>query len=236
MIKNIPLNKRIIFALDVPTEEEAKSLVKKFERQIKFYKVGLELFLASWFKIVDWLLERDLEVMLDLKFFDVPQTVASAVKQLKNRGISFTTVHGNDAILKAANEAKEGIKILAVTVLTSLDEADLKDLGFQCNVEELVLSRAKRALELGCDGVVSSGLEAKKLRKCLGNHFLIVTPGIRPVKNQKDNQKRIVTVKEAFLNGADYVVIGRPLRKAKNPHQLIEKLQKEIVEALSELS
>ena len=233
--KNISLDKRIIFALDVETPEEARAWVEKLESRVKFFKVGLQLFLAGGFDIVEWILNRGSEVMLDLKFFDVPQTVASAVKQLAGRGVSFTTVHGNDAILRAAAEAKQGVKILAVTVLTSLDQGDLNDLGFQCSPEELVLSRARRALQVGCDGVVSSGLEAPKLRKELGENFLVVVPGVRPVENRIDDQKRIVTVRDAFLNGADYVVIGRPLKQAADPLKTVEEMQGQIQEALDEL-
>jgi orotidine-5'-phosphate decarboxylase len=233
--KNISLNKRIIFALDLETPEEARAWVEKLESRVKFFKVGLQLFLAGGFDIVEWILKRGSEVMLDLKFFDVPQTVASAVKQVGGRGVSFTTVHGNDAILRAAAEAKQGVKILAVTVLTSLDQGDLNDLGFQCSPEELVLSRARRALQVGCDGVVSSGLEAPKLRKELGENFLVVVPGVRPVENRSDDQKRIVTVRDAFLNGADYVVIGRPLKQAADPLKTVEEMQGQIQEALDEL-
>ncbi|HDM78977.1 MAG TPA: orotidine-5'-phosphate decarboxylase [Deltaproteobacteria bacterium] len=232
MGKDIPLEKRIILALDVPTVEEAKQTVKQFENRIRFYKIGLQLFLAGWFNIVDWILARDLEVFLDLKFFDVPQTVKLAVEQIRDKGISFTSVHGNDEIMKAAVSAKGTLKILAVTVLTSLDEGDLRDLGFECFVEDLVLSRAKRALEIGCDGVISSGLEAARLREHLGKKFLVVTPGIRPVRNITDDQKRIVTVREAFLNGADYVVIGRPIRNARDPDSLIDRMHRDIREAL----
>jgi len=233
--KNISLDKRIIFALDVETPEEARAWVKKLESRVKFFKVGLQLFLAGGFDIVEWILNRGSEVMLDLKFFDVPQTVASAVKQLAGRGVSFTTVHGNDAILRAAAEAKQGVKILAVTVLTSLDQGDLNDLGFQCSPEELVLSRARRALQVGCDGVVSSGLEAPKLRKELGGYFLVVVPGVRPVENRADDQKRVVTVRDAFLNGADYVVIGRPLKQTADPLALAVEMQQQIQDALNDI-
>jgi orotidine-5'-phosphate decarboxylase len=233
--KNISLDKRIIFALDVETPEESRAWVEKLEPRVKFFKVGLQLFLAGGFDTVEWILKRGSEVMLDLKFFDVPQTVASAVKQLAGRGVSFTTVHGNDAILRAAAEAKQGVKILAVTVLTSLDQGDLNDLGFQCSPEDLVLSRARRALQIGCDGVVSSGLEAPKLRQELGENFLVVVPGVRPVENRVDDQKRIVTVRDAFLNGADYVVIGRPLKQAADPLQTAAEMQQQIQDALNDL-
>lgn len=232
--KSIAIDKRIIFALDVESPEAAQEWVRRLEDLVRFYKVGLQLFLAGGFGIVDWIVRRGLEVMLDLKFFDVPQTVASAVSQLKDRGISLTTVHGNDAILEAAVKAGKDVKILAVTVLTSLDEGDMRDLGFQCSPEELVLSRARRALQLGCAGVVSSGLEAPRLRNELGDGFLVVVPGVRPVANREDDQKRIVDARAAFLNGADYIVVGRPIRQAADPHALVAGMKTSIEEALKE--
>lgn len=228
--KPIPLRDRLIFALDVSTHTAAKEMVNRLGDAILFYKLGLELFMAGgYFDLIDWLLSLDKKVFVDLKFFDVPETVARAVRQLNNRGIYFTTVHGNDRMLQAAAQEKGELKILAVTVLTSLDQGDLEDLGFTCNVEELVLSRARRALKLGCDGVISSGLEALKLREELGEHFLIVAPGIRPVENRLiDDQKRVVTVEQAFENGADYIVIGRPIRDAADPKVAAESIQQRI--------
>ena len=229
--KNISLNERLIFALDVPSVHEAKDLVDKLGDAVNFYKLGLELFMAGgYFELLDWIVKQNKKVFVDLKFFDVPETVKRAVSQLNGRGASFTTVHGNDNILKSAVEAREkDLKILAVTVLTSLDRNDLIDLGFQCNVEDLVLSRARRALEIGCDGVISSGLEAAKLRDNLGNKFLIITPGIRPVDNKlEDDQKRVATVEKAFQSGADYIVVGRPIKNAKNPYQKAIEIQNTI--------
>jgi orotidine-5'-phosphate decarboxylase len=227
--KSIPARERLILALDVPTVAEAKTQVEKLGDAVVFYKLGLEIFMAGgYYELIDWLHERGKQVFVDLKFFDVPQTVRSAVAQLKNRPVKFVTVHGNDAILKAAAEVKHNLKILAVTVLTSLDQGDLKDLGFECDVAKLVLSRARRALALGCDGVISSGLEAKELRAGLGDNFLIVTPGIRPVENTGDDQKRKVDVEDAFLNGADYIVVGRPIRQAPDPRAKAEEMQKRI--------
>lgn len=231
--KNIPTAERLIFALDVNNEQKAKELVTQLGDTVSFYKLGLEFFMSgSYYPMLDWLLEKDKKVFVDLKFFDVPQTVASAVKQLKNKGATFATVHGNDSILKAAVAAKgDSLKILAVTVLTSLDRGDLDDLGFQCDVKQLVLSRAKRAFQLGCDGVISSGLEAKDLRNNLAENFLIVTPGIRPVDNKIiDDQKRTVDVVEAFSNGADYIVIGRPIREAEDPYLAAKNIQERISE------
>jgi orotidine-5'-phosphate decarboxylase len=227
-IKDIPTRERLIFALDVSSVDEAKAFVEKLGESVMFYKMGLQLFMAGgYFELIEWLRDRGKKVFVDLKFFDVPQTVKSAVIQLKNRGAHFVTVHGNDKILEAAVEHKNDLKILAVTVLTSLDESDLKDLGFECNVEDLVFSRAKRALQIGCDGVISSGLEAPRLRRDIGEQFLIVAPGIRPVANV-DDQKRTVDVKEAFLNGADYIVVGRPIKEAKDPQKAAEDIQKTI--------
>lgn len=229
----IPIEKRIIFALDVESVEAAKEWVEKLEGHVRFFKVGLELFLAGWFEVIEWIRNRDLEVMVDLKFFDVPETVASAVRQLQGRGATFATVHGNDRILKAAVANKNGTKILAVTVLTSLDQADVQALGFQCSIEDLVLSRASRALKIGCDGVISSGLEAPRLRRNLDDTFLIVVPGVRPLENKTDDQKRTVDVKTAFRNGADYIVVGRPIRQADDPIAVVASMQQQILEVLA---
>ena len=235
MAKPIPLNERVIFALDVDSKEEAERWLDRLDNHIKFYKVGLQLFLAGWFPVIEMILKRDNKVMIDLKFFDIPETVALAVRELKNRGATFITVHGNDPILRAAVSQRDGAKILAVTVLTSFDESDMKEMGFTGTVEDLVYHRARKALALGCDGVISSGLEVPRLREGLGDKFLIVTPGIRPGLNdviQEDDQKRIATARTAIRNGADYVVVGRPIRDAKDPLAVVKGLQEEIAAAL----
>jgi len=210
--KNIPLNERIIFALDVDSKEEAKKWVDLLGNHINFYKVGLQLFMAEWFPVIEMITKRGHKVMV------------------------FATVHGNDPILRAAVEEKNGVKILSVTVLTSYGEEDMEEMGFSGTIEDLVFSRAKRALKLGCDGVISSGLEAPRLRDSLGDNFLIVTPGIRPGKNieiPEDDQKRILTAQDAIINGADYVVVGRPIRKAKNPVAIVKSMQNEIQKGLT---
>ena len=231
--KNIPTRERLIFALDVPTSDDARRFVDLLGPSVEFYKIGLELFMAGgYFELLDWLTEKGKRVFVDLKFFDVPQTVGSAVRRLNGRGASFCTVHGNQNILQAACEAKDDVRVLAVTVLTSLDEGDLADLGFQCNPKELVLSRARRAIEAGCDGVVSSGLEARELRAELGDRFLVITPGIRPVANV-DDQKRTVNVEQAFQNGADYIVVGRPIKNAPDPREAAEAIQQTIAGVFS---
>jgi len=230
MAKSIPPRERLIFALDVPTAEAALELVEVLGDEVIFYKLGLELFMSGHYdELIEALRSRGKKIMADLKFFDVPQTVGAAVRQLRGRGITFATVHGNDAILAAACREKGEVKILAVTVLTSLDEGDLLDLGFEVDVETLVLSRARRALAVGCDGVVSSGREAPAIKGEVGDGLIVVVPGIRPVVNREvDDQKRTVDVAEAFARGADYIVIGRPIRTAPDPAAAARAVQAEI--------
>jgi orotidine-5'-phosphate decarboxylase len=232
--KDIPAEERLIFALDVPDAWQARELVQTLDDAVRFYKLGLELLMAGgYFELLDWLAGRGKKLFVDLKFFDVPATVGRAVARLNGRGVTFCTVHGNQGIMEAAVAAREDVKVLAVTALTSLDRADLEDLGFQCDVPELVLSRARRALEAGCDGVVSSGLEAARLREHLDARLLVVTPGIRPVDNRpEDDQKRIVTVDQAFALGADYIVVGRPIRDAADPRAAAEAIQASIAKAV----
>ena len=228
--KPIPSRDRLIFAMDVADASEARQTVEQLGDSVTFYKIGLELFMAGgYFELLDWMVARDKKLFVDLKFFDIPATVAAAVKRLNGRGVTFTTVHGNQAIMEAAAAAKEDVKVLAVTVLTSLDRGDLDDLGFQCDVQQLVLSRANRALATGVDGVVSSGMEAEMLRNHLDHKLLVVTPGIRPVDNRpSDDQKRVLTPTAAFQAGADYIVVGRPIRDAADPRAAAERIQAEI--------
>lgn len=217
--------------MDVPDCERARALADELGDSVTFYKIGLELMMSGeYFELLDWMLERDKKVFCDLKFFDIPATVGSAVRQLKDRGASFLTVHGNRSIMEAAAENKgDSLKILGVTVLTSLDRGDLDDLGFDCDVGDLVLSRAKQALESGCDGVISSGLEVPKLREFVDNKLLVVSPGIRPVDNKPaGDQKRVVTVETAFSNGADHIVVGRPILDSESPLAAAEAMQASI--------
>jgi len=223
----IARRERLIVALDVAGAAEARALVERLGPAACFYKVGLELFSAGgYFELIEWLTARGNRVFADLKLFDIPETVARAVANLRARGITFVTVHGNQAMMQAAAKEKGELKILAVTALTSLDRGDLDDLGFSCDVERLVLSRARRAMEAGCDGVISSGLEAERLKSEFHDRLLVVTPGIRPVDNRPaDDQKRTVDVAQAFANGADYIVVGRPIRQAADPRAAAEAIQ-----------
>jgi len=221
---------RLIFAVDVPEVEQAKDLVTQLGPSVDFFKIGMELMMTGdYFELLDWLVERDKKVFVDLKLFDVPATVSKAIKRLSKRGAYFTTIHGNQSMMEAAAAEKGDLKVLAVTALTSLDRGDLDDLGFDCAVEDLVISRARRAYESGIDGIVASGLELPSIRKAVEDKILIVTPGIRPVENrQTDDQKRVVTVERAFQDGADYIVVGRPIQNADNPREAAELIQESI--------
>jgi orotidine-5'-phosphate decarboxylase len=219
--------------MDVPAVERAKELALELDDAVTFYKIGLELMMSGqYFELLDWMLERDKKVFCDLKFFDIPATVGSSVRALKDRGATFVTVHGNRSIMEAAAENKgDTLKVLGVTVLTSLDRGDLDDLGFDCDIDALVLSRARQCLEAGCDGVISSGLEVPKLREFVDEKLLVVSPGIRPVDNKPvGDQKRVVTVATAFQNGCDHIVVGRPIRDADSPREAAEIIQAQIAE------
>jgi orotidine-5'-phosphate decarboxylase len=227
---------RLIAALDVPTANEARALVERLGDAVRFYKVGLELFSAGdGFALIDWLAARGCKVFADLKLYDIPETVRRAVANLSGSGASFLTVHGHRSVMEAAVRAKGGLQILAVTVLTSFDARDLAEMGPGASLEQLVLSRARGALETGCDGVISSGLEAPKLKAEFGDRLLLVTPGIRPAAEGgpapargADDQKRTVDVAQAFANGADYIVVGRPIRDAAEPRAAAQAIQRTI--------
>ena len=225
-MKDIRIEDRLIFALDVPEVSEAKKIVTELDDSVNFYKIGMELLMTGqYFELLDWLIARDKKVFVDLKFFDVPETVGRTIARLSDYGATFATIHGNQALMEKASENKNNLKILAVTALTSLDRGDLDDLGFDCNVKDLVISRAKRAFEAGCDGIVSSGLEVPYIREYVDNKLIAVTPGIRPVAND-DDQKRVVDVATAFKSGSDYIVVGRPIKNAENRYEAATNIQK----------
>jgi orotidine-5'-phosphate decarboxylase len=224
---SIPRAERLIVALDVPTPHEARALVEKLGDAARFYKIGLELFTAEgYFELLAWLTARGNKVFADLKLYDIPETVRRAVANLRRHGATFLTVHGHRSVMEAAAGEKGDTKILAVTVLTSFDQRDLTEMGSTRSVEELVLARARGAAESGCDGVISSGLEAQALKNAFGNRLLVVTPGIRPLQNKPaDDQKRTVDVAQAFASGADYIVVGRPIREAADPRAAAAAIQ-----------
>ena len=227
----IPLRERLIVALDVPDAARARALVHELDDSVEFYKIGLELAMSGdFFDLLAWLKDQGKQVFADLKFYDVPATVSAAVRQLQRWGASFLTIHGDRAIMEAAAAEKgPDLRLLAVTVLTSLDEDDLMQMGINGDVKTLVMKRAGQARAAGCDGVIASGLEASALREALGPDMLIVSPGIRPAEGSSaDDQKRIVTPAQALANGADYIVVGRPIRNAASPREAAESMQAEI--------
>lgn len=234
MNHSIPKEERLIVALDVHSYREAAEIINTIGCHCNFYKIGLQLLMSGdYFRVLELLKSKDKRVFCDIKFFDVPATVGKAVFNLTRRyEPDFLTVHGNDDIITAAVESRcLPTKVLAVTCLTSLDQNDINDLGFECSPEKLVLSRAQRALELGCDGVISSGLEVQKIRQELrDDKFMVVCPGIRPVVNNDDDQKRTVDVNEAFIYGADYIVVGRPITEAESPMSAAQLIQTNITQ------
>ncbi len=230
---SIPRRERLIVALDVPTAAEARAMVEKLGDSVAFYKIGLELSTSSgFFELAGWLVRRGHRVFADLKLYDIPETVRRAVANLRGRGIHFLTVHGDRAILEAAAKEKGEMRILAVTVLTSLDAKDLAEMGYAGEVGDLALARAGYALAAGCDGVIASGLEAPAIKKKFGKKLLVVTPGVRPAGSAAADQKRAVDVAQAFKNGSDYIVVGRPIRDAADPKAAAEAIRQQIEKAL----
>lgn len=226
-------SERLIVALDVPGIDEAKNLVATLDDAVSFYKIGLELAMSGqFFELMRWLLDNGKRVFADLKFYDIPATVAAATRQLADSGATLLTVHGDRKIMQAAAQAKGELKIVAVTVLTSIGPEDLREMGVVTDLSTLVLERAAAAVESGCDGVVASGLEAPALRARLGPDPLIVTPGIRLDTNVNlQDQKRVVTPRSALENGASFIVVGRPVRDAADPYAAAKAIQAEIAAA-----
>lgn len=225
---------RLIFALDVPTAAEARAWVDRLGESVTFYKIGMELLTSGdYFRVLEELAGRGKQVFVDLKFHDVPATVASTLKGLARYPVTFCTIHGqHDAMMRAASQEKGEIKLLAVTVLTSMDGADLRRMGIEREPSEVVIDRALAARAAGCDGVIASGQEAGALRQATGPGFLIVCPGIRPAGPAGDDQKRTVDVPTAFAAGADHIVVGRPIRQASDPVATAEAIQAQIAAAL----
>jgi len=228
----IPSRERLIVALDVPSATEARALVEKIGDAACFYKIGLELFTSGgYFEFLQWLAKRGDKVFADLKLYDIPETVRRSVANLRASGASFLTVHGHRSVMEAAVKEKGPLKILAVTVLTSFDQRDLDEMGASKSVEELVLARARGAADSGCDGVIASPLEASRLKSAFGKKLLVVTPGIRPAGSDAGDQKRAADPAQAFANGADYIVVGRPIREAADPRAAALAIQKTIANA-----
>jgi orotidine-5'-phosphate decarboxylase len=229
---------RLILALDVRSADEAKRLLDRVGESVGFVKIGLELFTAGGPEIVRWALAQRKRIFLDLKLLDIGETVKRATAAAADLGVTFFTVHAAGQTVRAAVEgrATSPMKILAVTVLTSFAESDLRETGVQGSLHEVVLQRARMAASCGADGVVASGIEAPMIRQALGKDVTIVTPGIRPIGASRDDQAQVVTPTTALAAGADYLVVGRPIRDASDPAAAARAIQAEIAAACAERS
>lgn len=220
----------IIVALDVTSAADARHLIRRLGDAVNFYKVGMELYASAGSAFVEQLIGEGRQVFLDLKFYDIPETVKRATTQVAQKGVHLLTVHGSKAVMQAAAEGRgsSALKILGVTVLTSFDESDLADLGYPCSVEDLVALRVRNASASGIDGVVCSPLEAARVRQAMGPQAVIVTPGVRSAGAGKGDQKRVATPREALDAGADYLVIGRQITRAEDPQAEARRILEEI--------
>lgn len=240
----VPDRERLIVALDVPSVSEARAIVEELGDTVTFYKIGMQLQFAGGLALADELIhQRGKKVFLDSKLLDIGNTITSAVQSIAKMGVSFLTVHGTGKIIKAAIEGRgsSDLKILSVTYLTSLDHFDLQDLGIadadsgQDSVRRYVLRRAKSALDAGADGVIASGIEAAEIRAMAGERLKIITPGIREDGAPIDDQKRVMSAFDAIKNGADYLVVGRPITRSPNKKAAAEKMIHDISDALSDV-
>lgn len=231
----IPSRDRLIVALDVPSVAAAEAMITRLGDSVTFYKIGYQLAYAGGLPLVRQLADAGKKVFLDLKMHDIGNTVASGVKSVVGLGATFLTVHAYPQTMRAAVEASAGsnLKILAVTVLTSYDEADLQAAGYRLGVSDLVRLRAEQAKALGVHGIVCSAEEAASLRPIAGASMNLVTPGIRPAGSDVGDQKRIMTPARAIAAGADYLVVGRPVMAASDPKAAAETIVAEIQQAKS---
>jgi orotidine-5'-phosphate decarboxylase len=228
---------RLIVALDLPDVEAAGRMAQDLRDVVRFFKVGLSLQLAPGVEgLIHSLISSGKRLFLDYKYYDVPETLRKAVSQAARLGVTFLTVHGTSELIRAAVSARgnSDIKLFTVTVLTSFDAADLAEMGYNnTSVEELVLFRAGKALEAGCDGVIASGKETKQIKELTGNSLLVVNPAIRPEGYPQDDQKRRTTPAAAISAGADYLVIGRPIIEAVNPRKAAKEFLAEMQKAFN---
>ncbi len=228
------MNNPIIVALDVASAGEARQLVKSIGDAAGFYKVGMELYAAAGIAFVDELLQEGHRIFLDLKLYDIPETVKRATAQVASRGVHLLTIHASKAVMRAAVEGRgdAALRVLAVTVLTSFDQSDLNDLGYSCAVPELVTLLAGKSKEAEMDGIICSPLEAAAMRQMLGPKAIIVTPGVRSAGAGKGDQKRVATPAEAIRDGATYLVVGRQITRANDPRAEALRVLDEVNAAL----
>ena len=225
---------RLIVPLDLPGVEAAEAMIARLGDSVTFYKIGYQLGYAGGLPLARRLADAGKKVFVDLKLHDIGNTVARGVESVAKLGATFLTVHAYPQTMKAAVEGREGsgLKLLAVTVLTSYDDGDLHAAGYRLGVSDLVEARAQQAQLLGVDGIVCSPEEAAALHKIVGHQMVLVTPGIRPAGSASGDQKRIMTPARAISAGADYLVVGRPILEASDPKAAAEAIQAEIAQAL----
>ena len=223
----------IIVALDFETAAEASALVALLGDRIQVYKIGIELYAGAGMAFARELRSQGKDVFLDMKFYDIPETVRRAVCQVARAGLQFLTVHGSDAVMRAAVEARDtsNLQLLAVTLLTSFDRQDIEDLGYPCAAPDLVDLRVRKAMAAGMQGIVASPLDAARVRRLAGAGALLVTPGVRSAGAAKSDQKRVATPAEAIREGADYVVVGRQVTRAADPVGEVDRVLEEIAAA-----
>jgi orotidine-5'-phosphate decarboxylase len=224
---------RLIVALDLPSAETAEAMIARLGDAVTFYKIGYQLAFAGGLPLAEKLARGGKKVFLDLKLHDIGNTVAQGVKSVSRLGATFLTVHAYPQTMHAAVDARAGtnLRILAVTVLTSYDDADIASAGYDFTVSELVAERAAQARDIGVDGLVCSAEEAAMLRPLAGQGMVLVTPGIRPAEAEKGDQKRVMTPAEAIKAGSDYLVVGRPIVAASDPRQAAEAIVADIASA-----
>jgi orotidine-5'-phosphate decarboxylase len=225
----------IIVALDVESADEARELVRRIGSSVSFYKVGMELYCAAGMDFVRELLDDGKDVFLDLKFYDIGETVKRAVALVAKSGVRFLTVHAVGAVMRAAFEGRgdSRLKLLAVTVLTSFDRRDLSEDGHCCEVSELVMQRASLAMEARMDGVIMSPLEVAEVRRLIGPGPILVTPGVRSTGAGRGDQIRVATPADAVRDGANYLVIGRQITRAQDPPAAVARILTEIAGSLT---
>jgi orotidine-5'-phosphate decarboxylase len=231
---DIALRDRLIVALDLPDVAQAEAMIARLGDSVNFYKIGYQLAFAGGLALTPSLAAGGKKVFIDLKLHDIGNTVARGVESIARHGATFLTVHAYPQTMKAAVEGRAGssLKILAVTVLTSYDDADLAEAGYRSGVSELVETRARQAEAFGVDGLVCSAEEVARLRGVVARKTCLVTPGIRPAGSAGDDQKRIMTPARAIAAGSDYLVVGRPIVEASDPEAAAEAIQAEIAQAL----
>ena len=233
-VRNPSARDRLIVPLDVPTVDDARSVVKDLGDSVSFYKMGFQILYGGGFDLVAELKDQGKQIFIDLKLLDIDNTVKSGVESLKRLGGTFLTIHAYPHAMQAAVDARGGddLKLLGVTVMTNLDDERLQEAGYKDKAGALVIKRASQANQIGMDGVICSAAEASAIRATVGPDLLLVTPGIRPANANADDQRRIMTPKLAIENGSDYLVVGRPILNADNRRVAADSIVAEIETAL----